>query len=73
MLFIDLQAKFIKENRRFTLSELVAYERKKKIKRKIDINRENLKQHNIILLCTNSITITPSNSNFQELNLLTLN
>jgi hypothetical protein len=38
MLFIDLQAKFIKENRRFTLSELVAYERKKKIKRKIDIN-----------------------------------
>jgi hypothetical protein len=38
MLFIDLQAKFIKENRRFTLSELVPYERKKKIKRKIDIN-----------------------------------
>jgi hypothetical protein len=32
--FIDLQAKFIKENERFTLSELVAYERKKKIKRK---------------------------------------
>jgi hypothetical protein len=30
VLFIDLQAKFIKENRRFTLSELVAYERKRK-------------------------------------------
>jgi hypothetical protein len=34
-LFINLQAKFIKENRRFTLSELVAYERKRKIKRKL--------------------------------------
>jgi hypothetical protein len=34
-LFINLQAKFIKENRIFTLSELVAYERKRKIKRKL--------------------------------------
>jgi hypothetical protein len=64
MLFIDFQAKFIKENERFTLSELVAYEKKKKIKRKIDGNRENLKRHNIILLLANSITITLSNSNF---------
>jgi hypothetical protein len=30
--------KFIKENERFTLTDLVAYERKKKIKGKIDRN-----------------------------------
>jgi hypothetical protein len=31
-LFISFQVKFIKENKRFTLYELAAYERKKKIK-----------------------------------------
>jgi hypothetical protein len=71
--FIDLQAKFMKENERFTLSELVVYERKKKIKGRIDRNRGSLKRHDIILLFTNSILIALSNSNFQELNLLTLN
>jgi hypothetical protein len=40
--FIDLQAKFIKEIERFKLFELLTYERKKKIKRKFDRNRESL-------------------------------
>jgi hypothetical protein len=35
MLFISFQVKFIKENKRFTLYELAAYERKKKIKEKL--------------------------------------
>jgi hypothetical protein len=34
-LFIIFQVKFIKENKRFTLYELAAYERKKKIKEKL--------------------------------------
>jgi hypothetical protein len=33
----------MKENKIFTLSELVAYERKNKIKRRIDRNQGNLK------------------------------
>jgi hypothetical protein len=40
-LFVNLQAKFIKEDRRFILSELAVYKRKRKIKRKVDRNREN--------------------------------
>jgi hypothetical protein len=34
-LFISFQVKFIKKNKRFTLYELAAYERKKKIKEKL--------------------------------------
>jgi hypothetical protein len=34
-LFIIFQVKFIKENKRFILYELAAYERKKKIKEKL--------------------------------------
>jgi hypothetical protein len=40
-LFVNLQAKFIKEDIRFILSELAVYKRKRKIKRKVDRNREN--------------------------------
>jgi hypothetical protein len=51
-LFINLQAKFIKENRRFTLSELVAYERKRKIKRKLieikKIQKETTQYYTVI-------------------------
>jgi hypothetical protein len=35
ILFISFQVKFIKENKIFTLTELAAYERKKKIKEKL--------------------------------------
>jgi hypothetical protein len=36
MSIINSKAKFNKETKRFTLSEFIAYERKKKIKKKID-------------------------------------
>jgi hypothetical protein len=62
----------IQENKRFMLSELEAYKEKEEIKRRIDRNQENSKRQDIILLFTNSILIALSNSNFQELNLLTL-
>jgi hypothetical protein len=53
--FIDLQTKFIKENRRFTLSELVAYERKREIKRKlIEIKKI---QNGTVLCCYSQIQL----------------
>jgi hypothetical protein len=53
--FIDPQTKFIKENRRFTLSELVAYERKRKIKRKlIEIKKI---QNDTVLYCYSQIQL----------------
>jgi hypothetical protein len=56
VLFINLQAKFIKENRRFTLYKLVTCEGKRKIKGKL-IEIEKVKKNGTVLYCYSQIQL----------------